>query len=46
MRKVDELRNEITNQFACEYRVVNKTFEQMIEGLGYDIELEYVKRKG
>lgn len=46
MRKVDELRNEITNQFACEYRVVNKTFVQMLEGLGYDIELEYVKREG
>lgn len=25
--------------------VVNKTFVQMIEALGYDIELTYVKRK-
>ena len=25
--------------------VVNKTFEQMMEKLGYDIELTYVKRK-
>ena len=26
--------------------VVNKTFVQMIEGRGYDIELHYVKREG
>lgn len=26
--------------------VVNKTFVQMMEALGYDIELTYVKRKG
>lgn len=25
--------------------VVNKTFVQMMEGLGYDIELTYIKRK-
>jgi hypothetical protein len=25
--------------------VVNKTFVQMLEALGYDIELTYVKRK-
>ena len=25
--------------------VVNKTFVQMLEGLGYDIELTYVKRE-
>ena len=26
--------------------VVNKTFVQMLEALGYDIELTYVKRDG
>ena len=26
--------------------VVNKTFVQMLEALGYDIELTYVKREG
>ena len=26
--------------------VVNKTFVQMMEALGYDVELTYVKRKG
>ena len=26
-------------------RVINKTFIQMLEGLGYDIELKYVKRE-
>lgn len=26
-------------------RIVNKTFVQMMEALGYDIELNYVKRK-
>ncbi len=26
--------------------VVNKTFVQMLEALGYDIELNYVKREG
>jgi len=26
--------------------VVNKTFVQMIESLGYDIEITYVKREG
>ena len=26
--------------------VVNKTFVQMIEALGYDIELTYIKREG
>ncbi|MDD3415287.1 MAG: helix-turn-helix transcriptional regulator [Lachnospiraceae bacterium] len=26
--------------------VVNKTFVQILEALGYDIELTYVKRKG
>lgn len=25
--------------------VINKTFVQMIEGLGYDIEINYVKRE-
>jgi len=25
--------------------VINKTFVQMLEGLGYDIELKYVKRE-
>jgi transcriptional regulator with XRE-family HTH domain len=25
--------------------VINKTFIQMLEGLGYDIELKYVKRE-
>ena len=26
--------------------VINKTFVQMLEALGYDIELTYVKREG
>lgn len=26
--------------------VLNKTFVQMMEGLGYDIEINYVKREG
>lgn len=40
----------ITSQYVNriikkKYGVVNKTFVQMIEALGYDIEITYIKRK-
>lgn len=35
--------NRVIKKKDC---VVNKTFVQMLEALGYDIELTYVKREG
>ncbi len=38
-------RSYVNRIIKGENSVVNKTFVQMMEGLGYDIEINYVKRE-
>ena len=38
-------RSYVNRIIKGENGVVNKTFVQMLEGLGYDIEIKYVKRE-
>ena len=42
---IETTRSYVNRIIKGENGVVNKTFVQMMEGLGYDIEINYVKRE-
>ena len=44
MKKINIKKFEINRIIKKNDGIVNKTFVQMMESLGYDIELTYVKR--
>lgn len=44
-KEIDTTKSYVNRVIKKQDGVVNKTFVQMMEALGYDIELTYVKRK-
>lgn len=43
--EIDTTKSYVNRVIKKKENIVNKTFVQMMESLGYDIELTYIKRK-